>query len=186
MKISSTLKRYLLFKQVIPPALINIVANGAISWIAFKNAELIRYWDTVPIGPDLLLTGFLLPFIMAMINSRVIAGKVVAGEIERIPVADIASRGWHRRSIVARSFFLGALGVSLLALPTVLILPLFWVEPLSLWHFVVFKALWAAVLAILVCPVIALWAILNVSEQERGVISTGSEKPFSMPGKGSS
>lgn len=165
MKLSGPLGHYLLFKQTIPPALINIVANGAISWVAFRNAESIHYWDTVPVGPDLLLTGFLLPFIMAMINSRVIAGKVRAGEVKRIPVADIAPLGWHRRSIVTRSFFLGSLGLLLLALPTVLIMPLFWAEPLSLWHFVAFKALWAAVLTILVCPVIAIWALQSVSEQ---------------------
>lgn len=184
MKLSSTIEHYLLSKQIISPALINIVANGAISWVAFKNAELIRYWDAVPVGPDILLTGFLLPFIMAMINSRLIAVKVHAGEIERIPVADFPSQGWHQCSIFSRSFFLGVLGLLLLALPTVLILPLIWAEPLSLWGFVLFKALWAAVLTVLVCPVIAVWAIQSVSEQERDAQESAADALVNVSGKG--
>jgi hypothetical protein len=47
--------------------------------------------------------------------------------------------------------------------PTILLLETLWVEPISLWQFVIFKALWAATLAAVVTPIIGLWAIANAS-----------------------
>ncbi len=167
MKLSDAHKQYLLSEQIVNPALTNIVANGAISWLSLRNAEMINYWKESPVGPDLLLTGLLLPFIMTMINSRLVAGKVYKGDLDHIPTVEFGPNGWHRRSIFIRSLFLGVLGVLLFAVPTVLILPRIWSAPLSLWGFVIFKAVWAAVLAVLVCPVIAVWAIESASDKRR-------------------
>ena len=181
MKLSSTLERYLLSQQIIAPALINVVLNGLISWLVLRSAESIRYWEPSPIGPDLLLSGFLLPFITSMISSPLIARKVRAGGLERIPVAEFGPATWHRRSVLFRSLFLGALGVLLFALPTVLVLPLIWPEPLSLRGFVVFKALWSATLAVLVCPVIAVWAIQSESEGHRETADASASERLRSP-----
>lgn len=168
MKLSEAHKQYLLSEQIINPALVNLVANGAISWLSLRNATMIYYWKESPLGPDLLLTGFLLPFIMTMINSRLIAGRVYKGDLDHIPTVKFGPRGWHSRPIFIRSMFLGVLGVLLFALPTLLILPLIWPAPLFFWGVVVFKAIWAAVLAVLICPVVAVWAIQSASEERRG------------------
>lgn len=167
MKLSDAHKHYLLSEQIINPALVNIIVNGAISWLSLRNADIIYYWQDTPIGPDLLLTGFLLPFIMTMINSRLVAGKVYKGDLDHIPPVDFGPQGWYRRPIFMRSLYLGGLGVLLFAVPTVLILPNIWPAPLSLWGVVMFKAVWAAVLAVLVCPVIAVWAIESASTKKQ-------------------
>ena len=102
MRLSSEHKRFLLSEQLIAPAAINFLANGAISWLSLKNASEIRYWAASSIGPDLLMTGFLLPFIMCMINSRLVAGKVYSGALDHIPPAEFGPDGWHRKPILVR------------------------------------------------------------------------------------
>lgn len=130
------------------------------------HAVEINYWQASPVANDLLLTAFLLPFIMCMNNSRLIAAKVYKGELDDIAAFELGERGWYRRSVFVRSAFLGVLCVVVYAVPTVLILPVTWAEPLSIWGFVSFKAVWAAVLTILVCPFIAVWAIADASVEK--------------------
>ena len=164
--LTDSFKRYLVTEQMIKPGVLNLLANGLIAWLVFRQAERIAFWTHSAIAPDLVLTALLLPFIISMINSRVVFNKVVAGELARIASVDSDGQGWHLRSILFRSTFLGLVCVVLYAIPTVLVLPMVWDEPLRLWQFVLFKSVWAAILAIVVCPMVALWAVRSASAVE--------------------
>jgi hypothetical protein len=162
-KLSKSHKLYLLIEQLAVPAILNLLINGFIGWLTFRHSEAINIWTSASIGNDLLLTGALLPFIMSMINARLVAGKVHKGKIAPFPKDDINSDGWHNRSILLRSLLLSAFGLLFFTVPTIFIVMQIWAEPISLWDFVIFKGIWAAILAAIVSPVIAIWAITDAS-----------------------
>ncbi len=166
MKLSKSHKLYLIKEQLLVPAILNLLINGLVAWLVFRNSEAINIWASSSIGSDLLLTGALLPFIMSLINSRLVAGKVHKDKIAPFPKEDINANGWHNRSILLRSLLLGALGLLFFVLPTLFIVMQVWAEPISLWDFVIFKALWAAILAAIVSPMIAIWAIADASARK--------------------
>ena len=158
-------KRYLMVEQSFKPALINLILNGLIAWVVFRSAVRMTFWSESAIGTDLLLTAFLLPFIVAMVNLRVVANKARKGELVWFNELSFTNSGLSRRSILFLSVILGCVGVIVFAGPALLVLPWFWPEPLQLWDYVVFKSVWAAVLAALICPIIAVWALQRAGQR---------------------
>jgi hypothetical protein len=165
MQLSNTLKQYLIVKQALVPALVNLVLNGLISWLVLRNVASITLWGKPSIALDLLLTAFLIPFITCFINSYTIAKSVRSGKVEKLDAPLRYFTLWHLTPIYARSFLLGLIALVCVGVPTVLLLETLWVEPISLWQFVIFKALWAGTLAAVVTPIIGLWAIANTSHK---------------------
>jgi len=70
---------------------------------------------------------------------------------------------WFERSPLQRGLALGAAGVVFGALPLVWALQLAQAQPLAVSAFVAFKAVWAALLALVVTPVVGWWALANAS-----------------------
>lgn len=153
------MKRYILLKQLLLPAFINLTLNGLICWLVLKNTSVITFWGKSSIGIDLLITAFLIPFITSLINSYVIAEQVVNGKLEPMNMRSNQVTGWLLRPTYLKSTFLGLICIAFAGLPTIIVLQMIWNDPISLWNYVLFKSLWAAVLAAIVSPLIAIWAI---------------------------
>lgn len=163
MPLSKALTKRLIIQQTIIPALINLVLNGLISWQVLKNVESITFWGKPSIAIDILLTAFLIPFITCFINSYSIAKGVQSGKIEQLDTSINYLTNRYVKPIYLRSILLGVVALICVGLPTILLLETTWAEPISLWQFVTFKALWAAVLAALFTPLIAFVVIQNES-----------------------
>lgn len=160
--LSTEQKRFLFKDQLLIPAAINFFANGAIAWLIVRGQQALSYWGDVPIGPDILLTSFLLPFLMCLINSAILMKKqAVIDFYEAAPV--VASFTWMAmRPIWMRSVILAVICAMFYGVGTVLLLPLVIAEPISTWTFVTFKAVWAAALAAIISPFIAIWALAKI------------------------
>ncbi len=153
-------RRWLVIDQMLLPALLNLVLNGGIAWLIFRGHETLLLWGESGVGIDLMITGFLLPFAICLINSTLIRRQVEAGK----PAALEAGRsplGLARSSSLWRALVLGSAGLGLGSLPLLGVVAL--LEPLSVPGFVGLKGAWAGLLAAAISPVVAWWALVGAS-----------------------
>lgn len=168
MELSDRHRRFLLIEQGAIPALFNLVLNGLIAWALFRSRVAVPLWGDSSVGVDLIATAFLLPFLTCLIVSSIVARQVRSGRVPPLPPGQRPHSGWFERSPSARGLFLGALGISFGAAPIVWALSLGNAQPFPVTSFVVFKAVWAAMLALLVTPVVGWWALANASRVRAG------------------
>ena len=155
-------RRWLLVEQTLVPSLLNVGLNAGIAWLVFRKHDTLFLWGESSVGSDVLITGFLLPFLICLINSSVIRRQVRSG---KVPALGPGARPLRmaRFSSLRRSLVLAVGGVVMGSLPLVGVIGL--VEPLSLSSFVGLKAVWAGVLAAVVSPVVAWWALVASSDE---------------------
>ena len=147
---------------------INVVMNGLFAWLILRGHEAVPLWGSGSIGVDLLATGVLLPVIMCLIVSRVIAGQVAKGKLPPLGPDQIPARGLHRRPTWLRALVLALWGTACGSLPLVALLTLADAQPVAMPAFVGFKALWAGALAALISPPLAWWALAAASSDATG------------------
>jgi Mg/Co/Ni transporter MgtE len=155
-------RRYLLVEQGIGAAIFNLLLNAGIAWLMVRSLEKVPTWGSdMSIVGDTIGTAFLLPFFTCLIVTRLARGQVRSGRLPPLP--------WHRTSHAAlrrlpartlpRAALLGLVCVIAFAPVVVWALAALEVNELGVWRFVAFKALFAAALAAVVSPVIALGAL---------------------------
>ena len=154
---------FLLGEQGLGAAVINVGINAGIAWLAFRKLAEVPLWGAQSIVLDTIATCFMLPFMTCVISTPVIRWQVSTLKLPHLSWRRLEHRtlgrlppGTFRRAVV-----LGLFGLAI-AVPTIAGLALAGVGPLSFQQFVVFKALYAAVLASLFSPVIALCVLGDI------------------------
>jgi hypothetical protein len=155
-------RRYLLLEQGIGSAIFNLLLNGAIAWFLTRSLERVPLWGLdASIAGDTIATTFMLPFFTCLIVTRLARGQVTSGRLP--PVAWRRDQHAALRRLPAgtfsRALFLGLVTLVAVAPVAVWALTALEVEELGMWRFVTFKALFAAVLAAIVTPIVALGAL---------------------------
>lgn len=134
-----------------------------------RSLHTVPLWGTdVSIAGDTIGTTFMLPFFTCLFVTRVARGQVERGKLP--PLA------WRRESHAAlgrlpartsvRALVLGLTGLIAVAPVAVWALVALEVRDLGPWSFVAFKALFAALLAAVVTPVVALGALGDAEPRE--------------------
>jgi hypothetical protein len=154
-------KRVIFLEHGVGSALFNLVLNGAIAWAVFRGLEQIPLWGQRSIVGDTIGTCFFLPLCTALIVTPLLRRRLHSGELEALAPAWPGRLGLARlpSGTLARGAVLGGLCVALAAPVAVLAFRQLGVTGLALWPFVAFKALFAAALAALVTPLIAVAAL---------------------------
>ena len=155
--------RFLLLEQGVGAAVFNFFLNGLIAWVMFRGLETVPLWGQQGIAGDTIGTCFFLPFFTALIVTALVRRRVRAG--------GVAPLGWTREShpplgwlpvgTGRRGLVLGTICAILIGPVTLWLLVHAGVVELPFWTFVGFKASFSAVLAFIVTPIIALWAITS-------------------------
>jgi len=169
---SPAVRRYLLVEQGVGAAVFNFVLNAAIAWAMFRSVAVVPLWGQQSIMGDTIGTCFLLPVITCFIATRLVRGQVRAGKVAALgwTRASHPVLGWLPQTTGRRGVALGLVSIALLAPLALAALVLLGVAAMPFWHFVVFKAAFAAFAAALVTPLVALWAIAEApadAEPER-------------------
>ena len=159
-------RRFFIIEQGAVPTIFNFLLNGVIAWALFRSVANVPLWGEASVGVDLLVTAFVLPFLTCVIVSKIVAGHVRDGKVPPLPSNQLPHSRWFQTSPAKRGVFLGAAGVLFSAVPIVWALSLGQAQPIPMTSFVAFKAVWAAMLALLVTPVVAWWALANASHEE--------------------
>ena len=154
-------RRFLLLEQGVGSGLFNFVLNGAIAWMLFRSLERVPLWGEQSIAGDTLGTTFLLPFFTCLFVTRLVQRQMRSGRL--------APPSWHRaehpalgrlpRGTFARALVLGFATLVVVAPPSLGLFRWIGIDDLGFWGFVAFKASFAAVLAALLTPLIALAAM---------------------------
>jgi hypothetical protein len=153
--------RFLVVEQGIGAALVNFLLNGAIAWLLFRGVEQVPLWGQQSIAGDTVGTCFFLPFLTTLIVTPLARRQVRAGSLAALPWSRDTHPPlrWLPGGTARRGLVLGVATALLVAPLTIALLPRFAVHELSFWSFVWFKAAFAAVLALIVTPIISVWAI---------------------------
>jgi len=152
--------RYLLVEQGIGSGVFNVVFNAAIAWAMFRGATTVPLWGQSSIGGDTLGTAVILPLLTTLISSRIVRRQVRTGHVPAMawPAAPL---GRMPRGLVSRGVILGAACLVVAGIPTIQALAAADVGSMGFGDFVVFKALFAGVLATAVTPVVARLALAD-------------------------
>ncbi len=164
MNLSDQHRRFFVMDQFVYAFLINVVFNGVIAWLILRTHDAIPLWGDASMAPDLLATGVLLPFIMCQIVSRVIVRQVASGKLPALDAEQVPDHGLHRSSIHVRGLVLVAFATLCASAPLVALLDLANAQPVDMGAFVAFKALWAGLLAAMISPPMAWWALASASD----------------------
>jgi hypothetical protein len=154
-------RRFLLLEQGIGSAVFNFVLNGVIAWALFRSVERVPMWGQQSIAGDTIGTCFFLPFFTALIVTPLVRRRVQAGGVSGLDWTHEThpQLAWLPAGTGKRAVVLGAVCALVIGSLSVLALTALGVGDLGFWPFVGFKATFAAGLALLVTPVIAVWAM---------------------------
>lgn len=155
----SLLRRSFVFN----PVVINFVLNGIIAWLVYGRSP------AVPLSTwivDTLLTSFLIPFLTCLIVVPVVWQLVRQGDLSAVTWsrADFWWLRWLPAGKWARSAVVGLVTAVLGTLIIAGLLLLLDIEALAGSRFIFFKAGYAALVAALVTPFLALAALGDVSK----------------------
>ena len=160
---SSAQRRYLLVEHGIGAAAFNLVLNGAIAWLMFRGVTGVPLWGQQSIAGDTLGTSLLLPVMSSLIVTRVVRAHVRAGRVAPLswPTVAAGDLRWLPGTPLRLGASLALVAIALPGVLTVGALAVLGVAEMPFGSFVLFKACFAAALAALVTPVIALSAIAD-------------------------
>lgn len=163
MELSKRHKQFLLIEQGASPTIPNLVINVLITWLINRSSSTIPVWGAKSVAQDLMASGFLLPFLVCLIVSPLVARQVRSGKLPPLPLEQLPFWRWFRFPVWVRGLYLGILGVLFGALPLVWALSIGQARPFPVGSFILFKAVWASMLALLITPIVAWWALANAS-----------------------
>jgi hypothetical protein len=153
--------RFLLLEQGIGSAVFNFLLNGAIAFLVFRSLERVPLWGQQSIVGDTIGTCFFLPFFTALIVTPLVRKRVLAGSVAGLAWTRETHPplGWLPSRTARRGLVLGVVSALLVGPLSIWLLSRHGVTELAFWPFVGFKASFAAALALVITPIIALWTI---------------------------
>lgn len=162
-------RHFITAEQTIVPAVFNLAFNAGLGYLLFRHLQLVPLWGDPSIAGDIVGTLFFLPFFTCLIVTPLVKRAARSGKVEWLSIAAREHpllRLWPR-SVWARAVVVGLACVVLLGPPSIGLLSLLGVEGWSLTTAIVFKGIYAGLLAALVTPYFALYALTNEPQPAR-------------------
>jgi hypothetical protein len=167
---SPVLRHYLVTEHAIGAAVVNFVLNGLIAWLAFGHLEVVPMWGQQSIVGDTIGTVFVLAALTCLIATRIVRWHVSTGKAPAGPSdGDWALLRKLPAGLGVRSLVLAGVVTVVVAPVAVGLLAASGLDGLSLRSFVLFKAIFAALLAVVVQPAVALRALMETGTAVRAL-----------------
>ncbi len=158
-------KRLLIVDECIGAAVVNFAINAALGWLAYRARPSLPLFGATSIATDTLATAFVLPLVTVLVATPLIRLGVARGKLPPLDPPIASPRGLPRRprALLARGAVLGVASMLLVAAPFVAALALVGPQSVTPARMVWCKGGFAAVLAALVTPLVAWWALEDAS-----------------------
>lgn len=146
--------RTLLWGQAAGGLAVNFFLNGAVAWWTFPPVAKLPLWARGNcIAGDTIGTSFFLPLVTCLVLTTVVRRMLRAKRMDSVPrsALPIGIRLWPQH-IVGRGAIVGLLSILLCALPTLALLTQLGIESMSRGEVTTYKAIYTAVLGVLVTP----------------------------------
>ncbi len=145
--------------EILVGGISNAVFNGLIAWLMLRNGPDLQWGGKHSFAVDIIATGLLLPFIVALIVIPLQRAKLVKGKLQAIdlgPSSSIQSIANRMPAGTWKSALLfGLFGMCVIAPATLLGFLLAGVEQVAPLSYAIFKGVWAGlVAAVLVVPMV--------------------------------
>lgn len=165
MSLASAHRTFLIRDQIIGAAVVNLLINAGIGWAMFRTMTTVPVWGQMSVAGDIIGTAFVLPLMTCVIVSAITARMVRRGKLPAPawPASRYPLLARLPRSTILRGVVLGAIASVVTGVPAVLSVHALDVAEMGLSDFVVFKAIFAALLAGVVSPMIALRALSDAA-----------------------
>jgi hypothetical protein len=164
-KLPAEHRAYVLRTQLVGPALFNAAVCTSFAWFFYSDYSFIPFWHPQGIAVDALISLFLIPSLTCLIGTPLIKLAIVHGPLSPLPWrrADHRWLGRLPESLLRRSLAFGRLGVIvggpiLLGVMAATGYPGLWLS-----YFLVFKAIYSALVAMIVAPIVAVCALADAS-----------------------
>ncbi len=169
---SAAHRRFLLLEEGVGAAVFNFLLNAVIAWLMFRGASTVPLWGQQSIAGDTIGTSFILPLLTCLIATPLARKQVRVGRVPALGWTRTSHPmlGWLPARTHLRGVVLGLAGLATFAPAAVLALGALRVDAMSLGGFVCFKAGFAALEALVVTPLVALWAIVPGVEAVPGAL----------------
>jgi hypothetical protein len=164
------LRHYLVTEHAIGAAVVNFVLNALIAWLAFGHLDVVPMWGSQSVVGDTVGTIFVLTALTCLIATRIVRWHVSTGRAPAGP----SDGDWDLlrklpAALGTRSLVLAGAVTVVVAPEVVGLLAASGLDGLSLAAFVAFKAIFAALLAVVVQPVVALRALMETDTTVRAL-----------------
>jgi hypothetical protein len=130
--------------------LVNAAINGGLAWYLFKAKPVLLLWGSEGFGADIMVTAFIMLFIVALIVVPIFRRKAQLGNIS----ATWDNGRWlHRQlqrlphSLLGIAIIFGLVGMLVFVPPTLLVLSVSNITELTPAQYAIFKGCWAGSLA---------------------------------------
>jgi hypothetical protein len=154
-------RTFITVEQIIVPFLFNLAFNAAFGWYAFRAHVPVPLWGDPSIGLDILGMLFFLPFFTCLVGTPLINRATRLGKVDKLTIAP--EEHWLLRhlprSLWLRSIGIGVACVVALGPVSIGLLALLDLHSWTLSAAIPFKGVYAGVLAAIVTPPIALYAL---------------------------
>ncbi|MEO7327334.1 MAG: hypothetical protein ABI193_02065 [Minicystis sp.] len=150
----STTHRRLLQAQALGGLVLNIPLNGAAAWLGFPPVDRLPLWAKANcVAFDTLGTSFFLPLITCLVLTLLQRRSLRVGALEPLPRASLPGflRFWPQ-NVVGRGALVGLLSMLTVGTATLALLTAAGVESMSRGENVLYKAIYTALLGMIVTP----------------------------------
>ena len=157
--VKSVTARSHLRHEVLVGGISNTIFNGLIAWLLLKSGPDLGWGGQTSFAVDMLATGLLLPFIVALIVIPLQRGKLSRGKLEPIHLGPASATQNLSDRLPAGAFrsalLFGLFGMCVIAPLTLLAFYLAGVGQVAPLHYAIFKGIWAGLMAaVLVVPMV--------------------------------
>jgi hypothetical protein len=164
MNLSDAQRKYLVREQIIGGALVNGVLNGVLAWLTFRKHAVVPMTGDPSLLNDVLATAVVMPLAICLIATPLVRKAIQAGKVEPLSAAATPARTmllWLPEHSLLRGLVLAFAALATCAPLLLGSLLVFGVHDLSVTGFAAIKFFYAAIVAGLVSPIIALYVLVN-------------------------
>ena len=147
--------------EILVGGISNAFFNGLIAWLLLKSSPALAWGGEHSFAVDVIATGLLLPFIVALIVIPLQRGKLNKGKLQPIQLGPSSFMQRVADKLPASTFksavLFGLFGMCVIAPLTLLGFYLVGVEQVNPVNYAIFKGIWAGLMAgLLVVPMVLL------------------------------
>lgn len=151
--------------EVIATFVVNALLNGAVAWVLLREQATLSLRGEGGIAADLVITALVLCMLLSWITIALQRRKVSSGQFPAVPADRFSVLRQIIRYLPNRPFgaalCIGLMATLVFAAPTIALLGLVGIEQLSVSHYLIFKTLWAGLIAALTCPLAVLFPMFK-------------------------
>lgn len=154
-------RRFLIRDQIVAAMVVNLVINGVIAWLSTLGRTHIPLWGLTGVAADTLATSFFLPLLLCLIDTPLVRKKLASGELSPLSTewGTHPVLRWLPRSARVRAVRLGLFFLFTAAPLTIGAISGAGISQMTAAGFLVFKSLYATVLAGIVAAIVGYAAL---------------------------